>query len=842
MAGPADEIIVKLTADASQLQAGLTSATTSVEAAQEAMASSGQAAADVSAASAQTIADAYQEMVARVTASMGEYASNFDVLYGVQAELDAALAAGTMTADAYGASLDLLDAQTDALNASITADVAAINAQTLAMQADAIAAAEETAALDANSVAQDENAAATDTATASGFRFHGIYGTIGQGLNALMSPLGITAAAIAEVGIAVGYAATMQDDLNRALLVTGDAAGVSDAALDQMRADLEANGATVGEATHALAAMASSGRFAADEMRTAAQAALDMSTLTGESMKQAASAVESLAETPLQSVVKLDEQFHFLTQSEYDVIYALAEGGKTAEATKAALDDLGKTMRERAEQAASEVGPWTRFWHAVEGGLEHVAQGYGDTGAYLLGKETPYEKQKRLTHEYQNAQVELNNMAAHGIGPGSIAFDLEEKHIASLEQRMKALHAEMAKTSADLHPAAPVDYHGIGGHAPKQQAMHHEIAHHIATSDTGWNVGTLSANDRAMMEVEAHQIAARQKAEATANEVQRTQIGSQGAHQAALQEMQRSHVEAMVSMGTMGGSEAIAREQSIADAIYQIKLTELEKEKALADMKPQDAARINAEIVRLQDSHTATMMTLADKATAQQIKDAEGIVAPMTQAFSQVTAGYIEGTLTRQQAEQRMGSAILAEAINRGVQMLTRHIAIEEAKTLATAAATAQRLALTVVAEAESLAIHAASAVKWIVTEAAKAAAGAFSAMAGIPFVGPVLAVAASVAAGAEVLNLVGQVASAEGGWERVPTDGMPTILHKDEQVLPAQYAEGLRNLVGNGGGNTYHYHIHANDATGFEGMLKRNPQALVRALGHAHRTGYATA
>jgi hypothetical protein len=67
----------------------------------------------------------------------------------------------------------------------------------------------------------------------------------------------------------------------------------------------------------------------------------------------------------------------------------------------------------------------------------------------------------------------------------------------------------------------------------------------------------------------------------------------------------------------------------------------------------------------------------------------------------------------------------------------------------------------------------------------------------------------------------------------------MPAVLHKDEQVLPAQYAEGLRNLVAGGGGSTYHYHIHANDAAGFENMLRRNSGALVRAFQHAHRTGH---
>jgi hypothetical protein len=57
-------------------------------------------------------------------------------------------------------------------------------------------------------------------------------------------------------------------------------------------------------------------------------------------------------------------------------------------------------------------------------------------------------------------------------------------------------------------------------------------------------------------------------------------------------------------------------------------------------------------------------------------------------------------------------------------------------------------------------------------------------------------------------------MASAAGGWERVPADQM-AMIHKNEQVLPASYAEGLRNLVKNGGGGG-DTHVHAN----FSGVI----------------------
>ena len=72
------------------------------------------------------------------------------------------------------------------------------------------------------------------------------------------------------------------------------------------------------------------------------------------------------------------------------------------------------------------------------------------------------------------------------------------------------------------------------------------------------------------------------------------------------------------------------------------------------------------------------------------------------------------------------------------------------------------------------------------------AAMGAASAVAPIPIVGPGLAAAA--AAEMEFMGAMAlAVATAAGGWDSVPYDGAPAILHKEEMVLSAKYANPLR-------------------------------------------------
>jgi hypothetical protein len=180
------------------------------------------------------------------------------------------------------------------------------------------------------------------------------------------------------------------------------------------------------------------------------------------------------------------------------------------------------------------------------------------------------------------------------------------------------------------------------------------------------------------------------------------------------------------------------------------------------------------------------------------------------------------------------------EVISAGLKQLFAHQAVEAGKTIATVTGNQTRVAADVAGQAESLAVQGESAVKWIMTEAAKAAAGAFNALVSIPYVGPFLAVGASVAAFAAVAKLVSSVASAEGGWERVPADGMMTELHKNEMVLPAHVAEPVRQMAKNGSvGGAQNITIHAADARSFKDMLRRNPNLLADAARHGMRRGY---
>jgi hypothetical protein len=930
MAGPADEIIVRLTADTSGLGAGLQSGADQVQSASAQMAQAAQAVAaqvneaqasmaeasgavaeafdtsstamqasmDAAGAAAAQTAAAYEAMAGNVSAStqeaaaaaadMGAAASaqvalladvaaataaTFDELDAQESALIAAFEAGTLSAADYTVAMDALDAQTAAV-ATTTAEAATAQSELVAAQmASTTAWVADDAAIDSNTASLAANTAAADRNAASRGGSHGMHGF---GVFRAATAVATSAASvpIAVGAVLTGSAAQAQEHiqtLNQAVQALGDRLGVSSSEIDQWAQAVGNSDATIGDAQEVYTKLALSGEFVGHQLQQAGQAAVIFAEMTGTSMSSAAAAVEKIGTDPVSAL-------KYLTGAQQAEIQSLVNIGDAADASRVAIADFDAQMQKAARNAGGDVGlltevgdAWDRLGRAVavnSGGgtdamklsnLELMRSRISNSGSALnegLASQLPgldSEIAALKAHMAEQAKIAQRNMIeAHiimpvaGYGAAGLKFDTHQMALHEADAKMSESQRTAYEKSTWAHllataPKGSPEYMAAYQHVLQLDHTGAHAAHVSAAThtknlyDSIWNAGPpLSAAGGAHI--------AAVHAAAAAEAVQKTSITSQASHSEAMLGMQRSHVQAMASMGTISQSGALAQEQSLADQLYAIKYNEYQKELALAKDKPAAQATVNAELVRAQDTLAQQTQTINDKQSAATIQSWQAVVAPVGQAVSGIVTGYVEGTLTMQQAQLRLGSAIVAEVINTATQSVLHWTAMELAKTGATAAGVATRLALTVAGEAEALAIQAATAIKWILTEAAKAAAGAFSAMAAIPVVGPALAVAAGAATFVAVEALVSNVASAQGGFERVPFDNMPAVLHKDEQVLPAQYAEGLRNLVAGGGGSTYHYHIHANDAAGFEGMLKRNPGALVRALGHAGRTGHTFA
>lgn len=277
------------------------------------------------------------------------------------------------------------------------------------------------------------------------------------------------------------------------------------------------------------------------------------------------------------------------------------------------------------------------------------------------------------------------------------------------------------------------------------------------------------------------------------------------ARKAALQEGVKSGTEnpfAAAQGEYQATLQAIQLEQQARAQIDQIHLQELRDEAAIQGQRPQEVAKILAQIKELEaksaiDTTIAQQQAANDSAAAwdKYVEQVQQDLRPIQTAFQGMVQGMLTGHETFVQALNKAWTGLLDNMINTMTQMLFHWIATQIAQTAAHSAAVATQTATTAAGAAAQTSISAMAAMKQLMHAAVVAAGKAYSALAGIPIIGPALGAAAAAATFAAVLAF-GSMASAEGGWDQVPADGVPTELHKDEMVLSAQFARPLRQLL----------------------------------------------
>lgn len=165
------------------------------------------------------------------------------------------------------------------------------------------------------------------------------------------------------VAAAKGYFETEQ--LRVSLIATGGAAG---ATVGQVNDMAEAVGAATGkysDARKAIEQLVGSGKSFGTSLDVLAQQAVDMSTVTGESIDKSVAKIIEIGDKPSEAIAKLNEQYHFLTSAQYAQIAALEAEGHTREAARIANQLDAAAMKERAQDVQDNANWMIRAGHAV---------------------------------------------------------------------------------------------------------------------------------------------------------------------------------------------------------------------------------------------------------------------------------------------------------------------------------------------------------------------------------------------------------------------------------------------------------------------------------------------
>ncbi|MBI3447221.1 MAG: phage tail length tape measure family protein [Magnetospirillum sp.] len=157
------------------------------------------------------------------------------------------------------------------------------------------------------------------------------------------------------------------------------------------------------------------------------------------------------------------------------------------------------------------------------------------------------------------------------------------------------------------------------------------------------------------------------------------------------------------------------------------------------------------------------------------------------------TSATVAGTGARAAAEGVEQGSFLA----RIGEQIASWLGLETSKTAETMAQAAARSGAESASTIAAIAAAKAEAAGEIPAFAAIAGAAAMASVSCIPFVGWAMAPEVGEETYAMAMSFL-PMASAEGGWEHVPADGMITELHKDEKVLSAPFSRRLDQLMSN--------------------------------------------
>ncbi len=744
-------------------------------------------------------------------------------------------------------------------------------------------------------------------------------GLLAKVFTPLGAAIGVTALGVGAFGYQVYEAEKVQSQFNSALLMSNYASGLSLDGVNQLRDGIHAATGDMGASNEAMLAMVKSGKFTADQMLSVGRASVEMSKMTGDAVGKVVKDFESLQHDPVNAVVKLNSEYHFLTVSVFDQIDALAKQGKSQEAAKVGIDAFANSIHQAALREEADAGSVLKAWRATAEFFGNVKGMIGDIGTpdakfrgLLEAQATLNERMKEykannnpFTQEWignrtqdeerlksVNAQIAAiraqakaaDDLAAKkGNDDKKVQTVIEEtsaheKLVASLKSESKAREI-IADEKARLESIHKLDPNAAGvkgfsfdasGQIQATKQWTDEVAKlekkysDVKSGASAAAKAARKAASEAMVDLEQQRIDAQANGDSLHEIDQKildsaTKLYGQRSkeHKAAYKQMEaddlaywRSQAEQMhkaledgikYDEETLKGEhdaavEAIALKKQDAEGDYrngQINaLQKLAIEKKLAaDLFAVDKSYY-ANLAALRSGDTmaaATADNAISKAHAKELKSMKkadtDYQAAIRAQWKQTADTIAQSIASSTQSMIFHGQTLKQSLVNVAESIAGAFISYEEKK-----------LAKWILTNVLGQASDEVTSTESITSSAAEAGAAGVASMAGAPW--PLDMGAPEFGASMYGAAMSFNMTHAAGGWGRVPFDGAPAILHKDETVLPAKLAKLYRDgAPGGGGGGAVHFH--AIDAQSIKEFFRRNPGALAQGIKNAHRMGH---
>ncbi len=199
-------------------------------------------------------------------------------------------------------------------------------------------------------------------------------------INPLTAAIGVAAASIGTLVYAYQGGQGEALAFNRAITMTGNAAGTSVDVLMETASALDQVSGTQRQAAAALAEIVATGKIASEQFANVAAAAMAMEQATGKAVADTVKEFAALADEPAAASAKLNQQYNYLTASVYKQIAALEQQGDKLGAAKLAMEEYGNAAKERSDDIEQSLGYIDRALNGLKAGWREMWDAAFDIG------------------------------------------------------------------------------------------------------------------------------------------------------------------------------------------------------------------------------------------------------------------------------------------------------------------------------------------------------------------------------------------------------------------------------------------------------------------------------
>lgn len=281
---------------------------------------------------------------------------------------------------------------------------------------------------------------------------------------------------------------------------------------------------------------------------------------------------------------------------------------------------------------------------------------------------------------------------------------------------------------------------------------------------------------------------------------------------------QRENLQEEVNLGVRSKQDMLQEERGYLLKKMELDLQTLTDEQKLLKEGTVEYQKVQDQKLDVQRRTALQIQQLETKAAADTRAQWASAIRSVAQDFMMSVGQMLQGTATFTQAVQNLMRSLTQSLIKMFEDWVMKQI---EQQLLAKLAGKS-------------------TAASQITANAGIYATAAMQSVAAIPVVGWAMAPGVGAAAEALGMGYLASIASAERGFDIPPGENPLTQLHEREMVLPAEFADPLREMLKGGGGNgdTHHHHYNINtmDARSMRDALRRNDTTMFRFAGEQAR------